>query len=100
MSFKDCAVALVLIITIATPASAFAMTGSGGCSGLPVYYRALGALQGMTSACNMTIEHARGIVASYDGPAIVAESVAQVPRPDIGVTALIDRRFDSQSRAA
>ena len=80
MSFKDCAAALVLTITIATPASAFAMTGPGGCSGLPVYYRALGALQGMTSACNMTIEQARSIVASYDGPATVAEPVAPSPR--------------------
>ena len=68
MSFKGCAAPLALIIGIAIPASAWAMTGPGGCSGLPAYYRALGALQGMTSACNMSIEQARGIVAASDGP--------------------------------
>ena len=80
MSFKDCAVSLALIALIATPASAWAMTGPGGCSGLPAYYRALGALQGMTSACNMSIEQAQSIVTSYDGPASVAEPVAPAPR--------------------
>nr|WP_210274961.1 hypothetical protein [Methylobacterium fujisawaense] len=65
------------------PASAWAW-GVPGCTNLPEYNRALGALQGMTSACDMSVEEARRIVAAHDGvapgpPAAAAEPQA-MPR--------------------
>ena len=43
--------------------------GVPGCTNLPEYNRALGALQGMTSACDMSVEEARRVVAAHDGVA-------------------------------
>ena len=75
MPIKNYAAISALLAIAAAPASAWAFTGVGGCSGLPEYYRALGALQGgMESACDMTAEEARRIVAAYDGPAKVYQA--------------------------
>ena len=63
------ATVLALLITIATTASGWAFTGVGGCNNLPVYYRAVGALEGMESACNMTVEQARRILYPQAAPA-------------------------------
>ena len=75
--FKNSAAVLVLAATIAAPVSASAFTGVGGCSGLPEYYRALGALQGgMESACDMTVAQARHVLSAYGIP----EQPAPSPR--------------------
>ncbi|GLS59618.1 hypothetical protein GCM10007887_22870 [Methylobacterium haplocladii] len=72
---------LVLVTTIALPAAASAQGGGGpGCTNLPQYNRALGALQGMTSACDMSVEQARRIVAAHDGTAVAPRQVAPTPR--------------------
>ncbi len=76
MSLKHQAVALALLI--AAPAPAWAQ-GAFGCINLPEYARAQGALQGMESACDMTIAQARRILAAQGGGA-VAEPVAPAPR--------------------
>lgn len=69
MPFKDKAAVLALVTAIAAPAAAWAGGAGGpGCTNLPLYNRALGALQGMTSACDMTVEEARRIVAEHDRP--------------------------------
>lgn len=52
-----------LIAGLVGPAPAWAWTAPG-CTNLPKYERALGALQGMTSACNMSIEKANRVVAA------------------------------------
>lgn len=49
---------------LVAPGSAWAW-GIPGCTDLPEYERALGALQGMTSACDMSVERAREIVAAH-----------------------------------
>ena len=80
MPIKTYAAASALAAIVATPATAWAFAGAGGCSSLPEYYRALGALQGgMASACSMTVDEARRIVAAYDGPAKVYQPVAPAP---------------------
>ncbi|MGX9983841.1 hypothetical protein ABC766_14395 [Methylobacterium fujisawaense] len=87
MSIRNDLVALVLAAVGIVPASAWAW-GVPGCTNLPEYNRALGALQGMTSACDMSVEEARRIVAAHDGvapgpPAVAAEPQATpraVPR--------------------
>lgn len=60
--------ALALAIAVASPATAFAFGGIG-CTDLPEYDRAQGALEGMTGACDMSVEQARRIVAAQDGAA-------------------------------
>jgi hypothetical protein len=52
-----------LVAGLVGPTPAWAWT-SPGCTNLPEYERALGALQGMTSACDMSIEKANRIVAA------------------------------------
>ena len=81
MSFnKNSVAALVLVTLIGAPAPASAFTGVGGCSGLPEYYRALGALQGgMTSACDMSVEQAHRILSTYGVPS-PDQQAAPVPR--------------------
>ena len=83
MSIRNGLVALVLAAVGIVPAFAWAW-GVPGCTNLPEYNRALGALQGMTSACDMSVEEARRIVAAHDGvapgpPAAAAEPQA-MPR--------------------
>lgn len=80
VTFKKTA-ALVLGAALLTPVSGWAFTGVGGCSGLPEYYRAVGALQGnMESACDMTAARARQILSGYGGvpgqPAAAPRSVS------------------------
>ncbi|MDP4021003.1 hypothetical protein Q8W71_00055 [Methylobacterium sp. NEAU 140] len=53
--------------------------GVPGCANLPAYNRALGALQGMTSACDMSVAEARRIVASHDGVPAAPPQAAPPP---------------------
>ena len=80
--FRDRIVALALMTAIAVPAAARAQGGGGpGCTNLPLYNRALGALQGMTSACDMSVEEACRILAAQGTPAAACEPVA--PKPSL-----------------
>lgn len=63
MRLKTNLTVTVLVAGLVGPAPAWAWT-SPGCINLPEYERALGALQGMTSACDMSIEKANRIVAA------------------------------------
>lgn len=58
------AVIVGLVAGLMASGSAWAW-GVPGCINLPEYERALGALQGMTSACDMSVERAREIVAAH-----------------------------------
>lgn len=63
MRFHISLAVTVLVSGLAIPAPAWAWT-SPGCTNLPEYERALGALQGMTSACDMSVENASRIAAA------------------------------------
>ena len=63
MRFRNGLAGIALIAGLVASAPAWAWT-SPGCTNLPEYERALGALQGMTSACDMSIEKATRIVAA------------------------------------
>ena len=63
MRFQTSLAVAALVAGLAGPAPAWAWT-SPGCTNLPEYERALGALQGMTSACDMSIEKANRIAAA------------------------------------
>ena len=80
MSFRMGLAGLALAMMGAAPAWAW---GVPGCTNLPEYNRALGALQGMTSACDMSVEEARRVIATYDGvaapPPAAAPTVAPPP---------------------
>jgi hypothetical protein len=79
VSVRNGLAALMLAAAGAAPTPAGAW-GVPGCTNLPEYNRALGALQGMTSACDMSVEEARRVVAAHDGvapgPAVAAEPQA------------------------
>lgn len=75
MSVRNGLAALVLAAAGAAPAPAWAW-GVPGCTNLPEYNRALGALQGMTSACDMSVEEARRVIAAHDGVAAEPPAVA------------------------
>jgi len=62
--FQTSLAVTALVAGLAGPAPACAWT-SPGCTNLPEYERALGALQGMTSACDMSIEKATRIAAAH-----------------------------------
>ncbi len=84
VSFRKGLAGVMLAMMGAAPAPARAW-GVPGCTNLPEYNRALGALQGMTSACDMSVEEARRVIAAHDGvaappPAAVAPAVAPPPR--------------------
>ena len=70
---------LAALLCAAAPASALAF-GSAGCTNLPEHDRAIGALEGMTGACDMSVEQARKIVAAQDGPAAAYGAPAPAPR--------------------
>ena len=70
---------LALATILASPTLAWAW-GVPGCSNLPEYNRALGALQGMTSACDMSVAEARRVVAAHDGVPAVEPPAAPSPR--------------------
>ncbi|MBN6824575.1 hypothetical protein JRF84_33985, partial [Methylobacterium organophilum] len=80
MSVRNGLAALVLAAAGAAPAPAWAW-GVPGCTNLPEYNRALGALQGMTSACDMSVEEARRVVAAHDGVAPGPPVAAAEPPP-------------------
>ena len=67
MSFHNKALLSALLIATASPAWAFG--GGAGCADLPEYARAQGALEGMTGACDMSVERARQITAAHDAAA-------------------------------
>jgi len=75
---KSSAAVLALVTILAAPAPAWAW-GVPGCTNLPEYNRALGALQGMTSACDMSVERARQVIAEHDGVPVVQRPVAPPP---------------------
>jgi hypothetical protein len=80
VSVRNGLAALVLAAAGAAPAPAWAW-GVPGCTNLPEYNRALGALQGMTSACDMSVEEARRVVAAHDGVAPGPPVAAAEPPP-------------------
>ncbi|MGT2481117.1 hypothetical protein ACU4GR_25180 [Methylobacterium oryzae CBMB20] len=82
MSVRNGLAALVLAAAGAAPAPAWAW-GVPGCTNLPEYNRALGALQGMTSACDMSVEEARRVVAAHDGVAPGPPVAAAEPPPRV-----------------
>lgn len=90
MPFRKGLAAAVLAATVATPATAWAW-GVPGCTDLPEYNRALGALQGMTSACDMSVEEARRVIAAHDGVALPPAAAPQVA-PQIAPRAQVRRR--------
>ncbi|MCJ2141346.1 hypothetical protein [Methylobacterium sp. E-066] len=69
------AAVLALVTLMVAPATAWAW-GVPGCTNLPEYNRALGALQGMTSACDMSVERARQVIAEHDGVPVAQPPVA------------------------
>lgn len=73
LDFKTISLATTLVI--ATSASAWAFGGIG-CTDLPEYDRAQGALEGMTGACDMSVDQARRIVTAQDHPVVVAQPPA------------------------
>ena len=73
------AAALALMAIVMAPATAWAW-GVPGCTNLPEYNRALGALQGMTSACDMSVERAHEVIAEHDGVPVAQPPVASPPR--------------------
>ena len=80
MPYRERVAAGVLVTVIALPGAAWGFLGGPGCTNLPLYHRALGALQGMTSACDMSVEEARRIVAEHDRPAAAPGPVDPEPR--------------------
>ena len=78
MSYDKAVIGLALAVAL-VPGAASAFTGVGGCSSLPEYYRALGALQGgMESACDMTAAQARRVLSTYG--AVLGGSADATPR--------------------
>ena len=59
---------LAVFALVTLPSTAWSQGASGpGCTNLPEYNRALGALQGMTSACDMSVDEARRVIAAHEG---------------------------------
>ena len=79
MSLNHRIAALAFVSAIAAPATAWGMGIGIGCANLPVYNRAIGTLQGISS-CGFTVDQARRIIAERDGPAAVYQEVAPPPR--------------------
>lgn len=67
MALKRGAFIALFIAAVACPHSVSAMGAGAGCADLPEYYRAVGALEGMPGACDMSVEQARRIVAAEQG---------------------------------
>ncbi len=75
------AVLLALATGLAVPTIASAQgVGVPGCINLPEINRAMGALQGMTSACDMSVEEARRVIAEYHGTTVAPEPAPPRPR--------------------
>jgi hypothetical protein len=73
------ALAVIVLAALGLDPSAARAWGIPGCANLPEYNRALGALQGMTSACDMSVEEARRVIAAHDGVAPAPPVAAQPP---------------------
>lgn len=83
MSLRNRAVVLALAAMVAAPAAARAQGAGGpGCTNLPEYNRALGALQGMTSACDMSVAEACRVLAARGTPAAACPPGASGPDAD------------------
>ncbi|MCJ2132584.1 hypothetical protein MKK69_00605 [Methylobacterium sp. J-026] len=95
MAYSRCLAGLVLAVVGGAPVTALAW-GVPGCTNLPEYNRALGALQGMTSACDMSVEEARRIIAAHDGRAAPPPAVAP---PQAAPPARIRRRHPRKPRS-
>jgi hypothetical protein len=78
LSFRKGFAAVVVAALVGAPVAARAW-GVPGCTNLPEYNRALGALQGMTSACDMSVEEARRVIAAHDGVAAPPPNAAALP---------------------
>ncbi|GJE47758.1 hypothetical protein GOFOIKOB_0783 [Methylobacterium tardum] len=78
MSFRKGFAAVMAAALVGAPGAARAW-GVPGCTNLPEYNRALGALQGMTSACDMSVEEARRVIAAHDGVAAPPPNAAPLP---------------------
>lgn len=78
MSIKTGGAELALAIAMTAPATAWGMGVGLGCTNLPAYNRAIGALQGISS-CDMSVEDARRIIAERDGPAFLYPQGATSP---------------------
>ena len=74
---------LAALLCAAAPASALAF-GSAGCTNLPEHDRAIGALEGMTGACDMSVEQARRILAQ-DGSQGAGGGLFQGAAPAYGL---------------
>ena len=79
MSITDRTVFLAVSAIAMASAPALAFFGAPGCTNLPLYNRALGALQGMTSACDMTIDEAVEFFAAVPS---IREKFATLQRVD------------------
>lgn len=69
---------VLLAVVVCSPSAAWAYGGIG-CTNLPEYDRAMGALEGMTGACDMTVEQARRIVAEHDGHSAAVRPTNSAP---------------------
>ncbi|MCJ2088577.1 hypothetical protein MKK88_21725 [Methylobacterium sp. E-005] len=96
MSLRMGLAGVTLALMGAAPAPAWAW-GVPGCTNLPEYNRALGALQGMTSACDMSVEEARRVVAAHDG--VVAPPTVAAP-PLVAPPPRVHRRHHRNMRPA
>jgi hypothetical protein len=79
MSFRKRSVVLALVAIVAASTASWGW-GVPGCANLPEYNRAVGALQGMTSACGMSVEQARRIIAAHDSATGADQQAAPVAR--------------------
>ena len=79
MSLKEGPIVLALAMMVASPATAWAFGAGAGCADLPEYDRAVGALEGMPGACDMSVEQARRIIAAQNGQADVGQSLVPAP---------------------
>lgn len=98
MSFSKGLAGFALAMLGALPVPAWAW-GVPGCTNLPEYNRALGALQGMTSACDMSVEEARRVIAAHDG-VVAPPAVAppQVKPPEVASQPRVRRRHHRRVR--
>jgi hypothetical protein len=67
-------------MAIVAPGTARAFAGFPGCINLPEYQRAVGALQGMTGPCDMSVAQACRVMAEHG----VAAAGCEPPAPAAG----------------
>ncbi len=97
MRFKTSLAVTALAAGLVGPAPAWAWTAPG-CTNLPEYERALGALQGMTSACDMSIEKANRIVAAQGNrPGGLFGALLSSPPRSVAEAVPISRYYQSRA---